>query len=185
MNPILKDELTKLQAQFIKDIAQTKEFFTAILGGGCRSSGYGNKIRDEYIKQVEEIGKCIFFHLTPKERITDMYNKIFSNIYVSLKEQLKLDLDGDDNTAIVDEAYNRILDRYTYEINSSLKEQHEKITPKKGTAQYIFNQPNICYNEQTTNAKVLQTNGKSINRESKNISWWLKKIGLYVVSLFK
>lgn len=33
MNPILKDELTKLQAQFIKDIAQAKEFFTAILGG--------------------------------------------------------------------------------------------------------------------------------------------------------
>lgn len=169
MNPILKDELARLSIQFIKDIAQTKEFFTAMLGGGSRSSGYRIKIRDEYIKQVEKIGKCIFAYLTPEERSPKIYNEIFSNLYIQLKEQLKLDLDGDHNTTMVDEAYKRILDRYTYEITSSLKKQHEKIIPKKETAQYISNQSGFCYNKNTINTQLSQSNIRTTKPEPKKM----------------
>ncbi len=192
---------------------QTKNFFSGL---GSRSSGYRNTICDQYVKQIAKIGECIFTYLRPEEKLTpNLFSQVFSDIYSELKGRLIIDLDGNRNTTIVDETYQRILNRFAYEISMSQKKQVKselarkalkkfmtntsvrreenlqnkeeilKNIPKNPTTNITLNNCNICCNENTTDTEVSQNNTKTINPEPQN---WLKKflkIGMYIISLFK
>lgn len=213
VNPILSDHLARLNRQFIKQIWQIKNLFSGL---GSRSSGYRNTICDQYVRQIEKIGNCIFTYLTPAEKLTpNLFSQIFSEVYSELKVRLIIDLDGNRNITMVDEAYQRIINRFAYEISLSHKKQVKneiktkaferimwnsfvqrkenlqnreeilKKDPKNSTTNIVLNNCNICCNENTTDTQTTQSNKKTINPEPEN---WLKKfvkIGSYVMSLFK
>lgn len=213
VNPILTDHLTRLNRQFIKEMWQTKNFFSVF---GSRCSGYKNTICDQYVKQIEKIGQCIFTYLTPEEKLThNLFNQVFSHIYSELKGRLIIDLDGNCNTMIVDQAYQRIMNHFLYKISLSQKRQvkseverkalkivrsnsfaqrkenvqnREEILendPKNLTTNITLNNCNICCNENTTGTKVSQNNKKIINPKPENIiCLLLKKMWSYFLNLF-
>lgn len=119
INPILLDELIRLDSQFIKDIGKIKEKFYSLNIMPC--SGYGLAILERYIAELNKIAECIFED-SPKH-----FHQIFENIYLKeLKPKLISDLDSIQETHQVDEAYKRVLNRYTYE-----KQKNQKLFIKR------------------------------------------------------
>ncbi|MGL4348793.1 MAG: hypothetical protein ACRCSV_05000 [Chlamydiales bacterium] len=113
-NPILSDQLIRLDQQFIENITQIKEKYYSLNIMPC--SGYGLAILKRYIEEIEKMAEYIF-----KDSSKD-FHQIFSNIYLKkLKPKLISDLDSIQGTHQVDEVYERLLKRYDYEIKFSPK----------------------------------------------------------------